>query len=108
MEAPASARETVSLAFSFPEVRRLACFDIFSGCGGFSEGLKQSGLVTCRWAVEQDKAAAKAFKKNNPEATVFQEDCREVLKKAKKGEPFQNDPSQLMTLNTLYVICANI
>ena len=28
--------------------------------------------------------------------------------KAKKSEPFQNDPSQLMTLNTLYVICANI
>ena len=86
MEAPASARETGSLAFSFPEVKRLACFDIFSGCGGFSEGLKQSGLVTCRWAVEQDKAAAKAFQKNNPEATVFQEDCREMLKKAKKGE----------------------
>ena len=30
-------------------------------------------------------AAAKAFKENNPEATVFQEDCQEVLKNAKYG-----------------------
>ena len=35
--------------------------------------------------MEQDPAAAKAFKENNPEATVFQEDCRELLKKAKRG-----------------------
>ena len=35
--------------------------------------------------MEQDPAAAKAFKENNPEAAVFQEDCMELLKKAKRG-----------------------
>ena len=70
---------------SFTEVKRLACFDIFSGVGGFSEGLKQAGIIDCKWAVEENKAAAKAFKENNPEATVFQEDCRELLKQAKQG-----------------------
>ena len=38
-----------------------------------------------RWAVEENKAAAKAFGENHPEATVFTEDCRELLKKAKNG-----------------------
>ena len=33
--------------------------------------------------MEENKAAAKAFKENNPEATVFREDCRELLKEAK-------------------------
>ena len=37
------------------------------------------------WAVEENPAAAKAFKENNPEAIVFMEDCRELLKKAKQG-----------------------
>ena len=58
---------------------------MFSGCGGFSEGLKQAGVINCKWAVEKDLAAKKAFEENNPEATVFQEDCRELLKKAKQG-----------------------
>ena len=35
--------------------------------------------------MEEKKAAAKAFKENNPEATVFQEDCIELLKWAKQG-----------------------
>ena len=87
-EAPAPARLTgiFRLVANFPEVKkRLACFDIFSGCGGFSEGLKQAGVIDCKWAVEENPSAAKAFKENNPEATVFQEDCEELLKKAKQG-----------------------
>ena len=64
----------------FLEFKKLTLLDIFSGCGGFSEGLRQAGLMM---AVEVDKMAAKAFQKNNPEAKVFQEDCRKVLEKAK-------------------------
>ena len=76
----------LSLAPSFPEVKkRLACFDIFAGCGGFSEGLKQAGIINCKWAVEENPAAANAFRENNPEATVFQEDCKELLKRAKRN-----------------------
>ena len=58
---------------------------MFSGCGGFSEGLKQAGVIDCKWAVERDKAATKAFEKNNPKATVFQEKCEEFLIKVKRG-----------------------
>ena len=66
----------------FFEFKKLACFDIFSGCGGFSEGFRQAGFE-CKWAVEANKMAAEAFQENHPEAKVFQEDCREVLEKAK-------------------------
>ena len=41
--------------------------------------------ILTRWAVEANKAAAKAFEENHPETTVFTEDCRELLKKAKHG-----------------------
>ena len=67
---------------------------MFSGCGGFSEGLKQAGIIYCKWAVEWDNAAAKAFKENNPEATVFQEDCKEFLKKAKRGDLDKEIPAK--------------
>ena len=38
-----------------------ACLDIFSGCGGLSEGLHQSGVANTKWAIELEDAAADAF-----------------------------------------------
>lgn len=29
----------------------LKCMDVFAGCGGLSEGLKQSGIADSKWAV---------------------------------------------------------
>ena len=38
----------------YPEVQRLACLDIFSGCGGLSLGLQQAEVAEVRWAVENN------------------------------------------------------
>ena len=70
----------------YPEVQRLACLDIFSGCGGLSHGLLQAGVAQVKWAVEMNQPAAEAFKLNHPSATVFKEDCTEILRKIKAGE----------------------
>ena len=86
-KAPTSATLTdMSLPESgFLEFKKLTLLDIFSGCGGLSEGIGQAlfGLIGHKIAVEADEMAAKAFQENNPEAKVIQEDCREVLEKAK-------------------------
>ena len=64
----------------------LKCLDIFSGCGGLSEGLHQAGVAESLWAIEKVESAAKAFKKNNPDCSVFAEDCNLLLKLAMEGE----------------------
>lgn len=64
---------------------KLKTMEIFSGCGGLSEGLKQSGVADLRWAVEMNIEAAQSFRINNPETTVFTNDCNTVLKNVMKG-----------------------
>ena len=65
----------------WPEISdKLRTLDVFAGCGGLSEGLHQSGVSKTLWAIEQDSDAASAFKQNNPNATVFTEDCNTLLK----------------------------
>jgi hypothetical protein len=49
---------------------------------GLSEGLRQSGVAESCWAIEKEEAAAHAFRLNNPECTVFTEDCNHLLKLA--------------------------
>ena len=67
------------------DVFRLKTLDVFSGCGGFSEGLHQAGVAQCNWAIEFVSEAAQAFKLNNPEAVVFNQDCNDVLRLALEG-----------------------
>ena len=54
-------------------VTRLTCFDLFSGCGGLSEGLRRAG-IDVPWANEIDVNAAKTYRASHPECTVFEED----------------------------------
>jgi len=71
---------------AFPPVqKKLKSLDIFSGCGGLSEGLHQAGVAECWWAVDNHHPAAEAYRLNHPKATVFEEDCQLLLDKAKKG-----------------------
>uniref|UniRef100_A0ABD2X5D8 DNA (cytosine-5)-methyltransferase n=1 Tax=Trichogramma kaykai TaxID=54128 RepID=A0ABD2X5D8_9HYME len=73
-----------------PISNKLRTFDIFAGCGGLSEGLKQSGLTKNLWAIEQDEAAAHAYRLNNSETKVFTMDCNQFLKKVLSGETVVN------------------
>lgn len=49
--------------------------DLFSGCGGMSEGLRQAGFDVVA-AVEIDKHAAKTYAMNHPHTVLFQQDIR--------------------------------
>ena len=58
---------------------RLRGLDIFAGAGGLSLGLHQSGVSRTDWAIEADLSAAAAYQLNNPDCTVFSEDCNHIL-----------------------------
>ncbi|KAH0923581.1 hypothetical protein HID58_023599 [Brassica napus] len=63
-----------------PKEMRLATLDIFSGCGGLSKGLEQSGVSETKWAIEYEEPAGQAFKQNHPESTVFVNNCNVILR----------------------------
>ncbi|KAM5238057.1 DNA (cytosine-5)-methyltransferase 1 [Ctenodactylus gundi] len=65
---------------------KLRTLDVFSGCGGLSEGFHQAGISETLWAIEMWDPAAQAFRLNNPNATVFTEDCNVLLKLVMAGE----------------------
>jgi len=46
----------------FRTQRKLRAMDLFSGCGGLSCGLEQTGMIETRYAIELDKAAAATFR----------------------------------------------
>ncbi|XP_065336548.1 DNA (cytosine-5)-methyltransferase 1-like [Cloeon dipterum] len=66
--------------------KRLKTLDVFSGCGGLSAGLHSGGLTDSRWACEVDTDAADAFRKNFPEATVFNQDINAWLEDIIEGK----------------------
>lgn len=51
--------------------------DLFSGCGGLSEGLKLAGFKTLL-AVEIEPIAVEAYKMNHPDTQVMDEDIRSI------------------------------
>lgn len=51
--------------------------DLFSGCGGLSEGIRQAGF-DIRFAVEIDTLAADCYKENHPETTILTKDIRNI------------------------------
>lgn len=50
-------------------------------CVGLSEGFHQAGIAENLWAIEKEEPAAYAYRLNNPNATVFTEDCNTLLKR---------------------------
>ena len=51
--------------------------DIFAGCGGLTEGIKQAGFEIIS-AVENDELAAKTYRTNHPEVKLLEKDVRQV------------------------------
>lgn len=64
--------------------------DLFSGCGGLTEGMHQAGFTT-KVAVEVEENAVKAFKLNHKKTIVISKDIRKIdieeIKKLLRGEP---------------------
>lgn len=51
--------------------------NLFSGCGGLSEGMRQAGFSVVA-AIENDKIAAKCYKENHPQTLLLNKDIRKV------------------------------
>ncbi|CAG8618202.1 1992_t:CDS:2, partial [Diversispora eburnea] len=62
--------------------RKLRSMDIFSGCGGITVGMEQTGVVDTRWAIEFASSAALTFQKNNPGAIAYNQCANVLLKRA--------------------------
>ena len=55
----------------------LFSIDLFSGCGGLTEGMHQAGFTT-KAAFEIDIVASDVYKLNHPRTTVFLQDIRTI------------------------------
>ncbi|KAJ8981449.1 hypothetical protein NQ317_000124 [Molorchus minor] len=64
----------------------LRCMDIYSGCGGLSEGLHQAKAANTLWAIDKEMAPAQAFQLNNPQCHVYLDDCNNVLRTILSGK----------------------
>ncbi|KAJ2617877.1 hypothetical protein H4S08_000112 [Coemansia sp. RSA 1365] len=72
--------------------RYLRALDLFSGCGGLTQGLDQSGVVKTLWSVEYMPSAGMTFAKNHPDAQVYNQCSNLLLESAIKtyhGAPTQ-------------------
>lgn len=65
------------------EQERFAAVSLFSGCGGFCEGIDLSGFDV-RCGVETDRFAAETYRFNFPRVPLFEGDIRDFL--TAKGE----------------------
>ncbi|KAI0362522.1 S-adenosyl-L-methionine-dependent methyltransferase [Trametes cingulata] len=56
--------------------------ELFAGAGGLSTGLEMSGCIQTQWAVELDPSAARSYKANHPDATVYNQCTNKLLEHA--------------------------
>uniref|UniRef100_A0A8B9R729 DNA (cytosine-5)-methyltransferase n=1 Tax=Astyanax mexicanus TaxID=7994 RepID=A0A8B9R729_ASTMX len=87
------------------KVPKLRTLDVFSGCGGLSEGFHQAGISETNWAIEMWDPAAQAFRLNNPGTTVFTEDCNVLLKLVMSGEKTNSLGQKLPQKGDVEMLC---
>ncbi|MXZ07848.1 MAG: DNA cytosine methyltransferase [Gemmatimonadetes bacterium] len=64
--------------------------DLFAGVGGMSTGAAQAG-IDVKFAVESDKFAANAYRKNHPHCEIFVDDIRRLSSEKIKQIPHGSD-----------------
>ncbi|XP_062975632.1 DNA (cytosine-5)-methyltransferase 1 isoform X2 [Elgaria multicarinata webbii] len=84
---------------------KLRSLDVFSGCGGLSEGFHQAEVTETLWAIEMWEPAAQAFRLNNPGTTVFTEDCNVLLKLVMSGEKTNSLGQKLPQKGDVEMLC---
>lgn len=67
--------------------KKYTAIDLFSGAGGLSLGAQNAGIEIVI-SIEHDIASSKTFKRNHPNAVVFNEDIRLVDAKKLEFNPF--------------------
>jgi DNA (cytosine-5)-methyltransferase 1 len=71
-------------------MKQFFAIDLFSGCGGLSEGLRNAGFNVVA-AFDNDADSIAAYRLNHPDTTVFEGDIRDVsiakIKKILDGNP---------------------
>uniref|UniRef100_A0A667WAZ9 DNA (cytosine-5)-methyltransferase n=1 Tax=Myripristis murdjan TaxID=586833 RepID=A0A667WAZ9_9TELE len=87
------------------KVPKYRTLDVFSGCGGLSEGFHQAGISETLWAIEMWDPAAQAFRLNNPGTTVFTEDCNILLKLVMSGEKTNSLGQKLPQKGDVEMLC---
>uniref|UniRef100_A0A8C6W4E4 DNA (cytosine-5)-methyltransferase n=1 Tax=Nannospalax galili TaxID=1026970 RepID=A0A8C6W4E4_NANGA len=87
------------------KLSKLRTLDVFSGCGGLSEGFHQAGVSETLWAIEMWEPAAQAFRLNNPGSTVFTEDCNVLLKLVMAGEVTNSLGQRLPQKGDVELLC---
>ncbi|KAK7800480.1 hypothetical protein U0070_024260, partial [Myodes glareolus] len=87
------------------ELPKLRTLDVFSGCGGLSEGFHQAGISETLWAIEMWDPAAQAFRLNNPGSTVFTEDCNVLLKLVMSGKVTNSLGQRLPQKGDVEMLC---
>nr|CAB3239240.1 DNA (cytosine-5)-methyltransferase 1 [Phallusia mammillata] len=84
---------------------KLRCLDVFSGCGGLSEGFHQAGITNPAYAIELWEPAAQAYRLNNPGATVFTEDCNVLLEMVMTGQEKSSCGQRLPQKGDVDLLC---
>ncbi|KAL8585576.1 hypothetical protein ACOMHN_050335 [Nucella lapillus] len=100
-----SSDQTVQSEEEEKGIHKLKTLDVFAGCGGLSEGLRQAGVSECLWAIENDGPAAQAFQLNNPHTLIFTDDCNLLLRKAMKGETTNDQGQKLPLKGNVELLC---
>ncbi|XP_065281582.2 DNA (cytosine-5)-methyltransferase PliMCI-like isoform X1 [Dermacentor albipictus] len=95
-------REKISETMPRPRLRTL---EAFSGCGGFSCGLKAVGAIKSCWAVENSEVASRAFQRNFPESTVFTQDFNSFLNDVLEGKMTNSNGQQLPQKGDVQLLC---
>ncbi|XP_023289399.1 DNA (cytosine-5)-methyltransferase 1 [Orussus abietinus] len=85
--------------------RKLRTLDVFAGCGGLSEGLRQAGVAESLWAIEKEEPAAHAYRFNNPDTVVFSEDCNVLLKRVMDGDETDDNGQRLPKKGEVELLC---